>query len=161
MGKLVVRTKFNASGKRILTTPLNNNIVLSPATRYWKSVYSDSNDRLNAELDLAKERYRQTLLSGVASQLNVQVTLDDKRRVTGMWLRDVFAPTEPPTWSILIPAIASVEKSAWANYQEDRRAAFSARDEALTYARGKCAEMREELWREVEVAFGVRTSTDL
>ena len=82
MGSIIVKTKFNDSGKRKLTTPLSDERVCRPANRRWKQARQAADEELNRRLPIMDQSF-QTSLSDRLSRCvaDSTTTIQEKSRI--------------------------------------------------------------------------------
>ena len=162
MDKIIVPTKYNKTGKRILTPPLDDRKISAPAYKLYREAYRAAQAEYRRKLDLAKQNYVESMANWIASY----VTGDskpaaEKYRIVQFVVRQALEKQGPfnteglgssRRWSVQIgdiPGLASIEEESWKTYMEECHKADEERDAAVAKAGMDCDEMKRVLSREV------------
>ena len=83
MDKIVIPTKFNKTGRRVLTTPLQEKSVCAPANLQYKQSYSAIEDEFRRKKDKPLQQYIEEMSHFVASYIASNSPSDEDRyRIT-------------------------------------------------------------------------------
>ena len=162
MGKIVVPTKFNKTGKtgkRVLTPPLDDEKVSAPAYHLFRKACRAAQSEWSRKRDRAKLTYVERLAHCISSYVAKDSTpATDKYMVTKFLAEQILTPinVEGPgpsgRWSDQlggIPELSNVEEETWEAYVETTRKAEVERETALSEARLECGDMKRALFREI------------
>ncbi|MCH7606401.1 MAG: hypothetical protein IH962_04535 [Chloroflexi bacterium] len=157
MGTIIVKTKFNASGKRKLTKPITHEKVGAPAYHRYKQAYQAADEEWRRRLTSAD----QSFCAGLANLLTFYVTdpatpNPESKRIIGLLVEGMLNSNAngSNSWAVHLglPALSDQE----GKWQAERKQAYEARESAIQSASEECDDMKRALWREVDVAFGIR-----
>ena len=165
MDKIVVPTRFNKTGKRILKVPVTEKRICAPAYRIHNKACQAAERECRTERAAARDKYAESMAEWIASYVAQDSTpTEDKYRVVKFLAKqnlsksgpmNITGPGSSARWSVQIdgiPGLSEVEKQAWETWVEKSRRAAADRDTALRKARGDCESMKRELWNEVTEA---------
>jgi hypothetical protein len=161
MSKMVVHTKFNKTGKRILTTPLQEEGVCAPANRKYGQARNRIETEFKKKWHYPQDRYVDTLSSFIVSYVSNKSSAHEEVyelvkflavcsiKATGsrigihmgsnIWLQKLGN----------IPGLAELEAKAWQTCQKEFKTLLEKRETALKKASNKHDEMKRQLWREI------------
>ncbi|MDA0734191.1 MAG: hypothetical protein O2909_06915 [Chloroflexi bacterium] len=157
MAKIVVPTQFNKTGKRILTTPVDNDKICAPANRKYKESYRAIEARWKSAWERAKLEYTQKFAHRLASYIANEVTpVEEKYRIAKFLVEQALAtrgpmPLDNRSWSAQlggIPALAGAEEDAWRSYLELSHEVEAEKETAIQRARRECDHMKRALRKE-------------
>lgn len=161
MEKIIVPTKFNKTGKRVLTIPLDERQVCAPAYRIYREAYRKTQDEWKRKWDSAKQTYAESVAHCIASYIARDSTPVTEKYKTAKFLAEqslaergpmnITGPNSSQRWSVQLGNIelASVEEKAWKAYITTSNKADAERDTALAKAKSACDEMKRALSREI------------
>lgn len=162
MKKIVVRTKFNKTGKRILTIPLDNRRVCAPAHHLYREARHAAEEEWRRKYDFVKRTYIESMAHRIASYVARDSTPIAEKYRTAKFLAEqslaergamnVKGPGSSRRWSIQlgnVPELASIEEEAWEAHVVACRKADAERDAAIAKARTDCDDMKRALSREI------------
>jgi hypothetical protein len=162
MGKIVIPTKFNKTGRRVLTTPLQEKQVCAPANQRYRQSY----DAIEAEFIRNKDRplqaYIEEMSHFIASYIaSNSASNEDRYRITKFLAESSLRQTGPlaivrrqdsERWSRQlgdIPGLSQVEEEAWQTYVDASNKLEKEREEALNRTGSERDAMKRALWREI------------
>lgn len=162
MEKIVVPTKFNKTGKRVLSIPLDDRKVCAPAYRLYKKAYRAAQDEWVRKGDSAKRTYAESMAHWIASYVARDSTpVGEKYRIAKFLAEQSLAergpmnitgPGSSQRWSIQLgnmSELASIEEEAWEAYVVICRKADAEREAAIAKAHTDCGDMKRALSREI------------
>lgn len=159
MGKIVVPTKFNKTGRRVLTTPLQEKWVVAPANRRYHQAGPTIKSELERKLDEAHRLYLETMLGLIPSYVASSSTNDeDKYMITRFLVQESLMGVQrmhvdvPQRWSNQLGSITGLSqavKEASRIYEETTGKAYKEHTEALERANEEYYAMIRALWREI------------
>ena len=162
MEKIVVSTKFNKTGKRVLTIPLDDRKVCAPAYRLYKKAYPAAQDEWIRKCDSAEQTYVESMAHWIASYVARDSTpATEKYRIAKFLAKqslvergpmNLMGPGSAQRWSIQLgdmSELSDIEEKAWKAYITASNKADAERDAAIAKARTDCDNMKRELTREI------------
>jgi len=162
MGKIVIPTKFNKTGRRVLTTPLQGIWVCAPANRRYRQSYCATEAEFKRNKDKPLRPYIEEMSHFVASYIASNSASDEDRyRVTKFLAECSLRQTGPMAiggrsdserWSRQlgdILGLSQVEEEAWQTYVDTSSKLRKEREEALDRASYARDTMKRALWREI------------
>jgi hypothetical protein len=162
MDKIVIPTKFNKTGKRVLTTPLKEELVCAPANRRYKQSYYAIEAEFRRNKDKPLQTYIEEMSHFIASYIASNSASDgDRYRITKFLAECNLKQTGPiaivgrqdsERWSRQlgdVPGLSQVEEEAWHAYVDASNRLEKEREEALARARDERDAMKRALWREI------------
>lgn len=153
MGKVVIPTKFNKTGKRVLTTPLDEKKICAPAYRLYSKAVHTAKAEWKCKLDSANRTYVESMAHWIASYVAKDSTpVTEKYRIAKFLAEQSLAAGSLQRWSIQlgdIPEFSGAEEEAWEACVTASRKADAERDAAIAKARTDCDDMKRTLSREV------------
>ena len=162
MGKIVIPTKFNKTGRRVLTTPLQEKWVCTPANRRYRQSYDAIEAEFRRNKDKPLQAYIEEMSHFVASYTASNSASDEDRYRTTKFLAEcslrltgpmaIGGPSDSKRWSRQlgdILGLSQVEEKAWQTYVDASSRLEKEREEALDRARDECSTMKRALWREI------------
>ena len=162
MERIIVPTKFNKSGKRILTVPLDESKICAPAYQRYRKACHRAQTEWKGKRDFNIRMYIERIADWIASYISRDSTpVTEKYRIAkflveqGLAKRGPMNVSGPGTslrWSVQlgdIPELASIEEETWEAYVAASGEVEVERDTALARARTDCDNMKQALRREV------------
>jgi hypothetical protein len=162
MDKIVVSTKFNKTGVRVLTPPLDERKVYEPARRLYRKAHHAAEAEWRRKWDSAIRAYVESMAHWVASYIARDSTpVPDKYRIAkflaGKSLAaegpmNINGPGSSRRWSNQLDGIAKlsgIEEEAWEAFREAVHRADAEKDVALEKARERNDDVRRALRREI------------
>ena len=161
MEKIVVPTKFNKTGKRVLKTPLDEKQIHAPAFRLYKKAYRKAQDEWKRKWDSAQQTYVESMAHWIASYIARDSTSVAERYKVTKLLAELSLVQRGPVpipgrvdserWSIQlgIPELSDVEREAWETYLAVSNKADAEKDAAFAKAKSTCDDMKRALQREI------------
>ena len=162
MEKIVVPTKFNKTGKRVLSLPLDEEKVCAPAYRIYREAYRKTQDEWKRKWDSAKQTYVESIAHWIASYIARDSTPATEKYKIAKFLAEqslaergpmnITGPNSSQRWSVQLGNIlelASVEGKAWKAYIIASNKADAERDTVLARVKSACDEMKRALSREI------------
>jgi len=162
MDKIVVCTKFNKTGKRILTTPLQEKQVCAPANRRYRQSYYSIESEFKKKKDEPLYRYIEEMSHFIASYVaSSSATHEQRYKITKFLAEGSLRETGPiaiggrmdsARWSrqlIDILGLSQAEEKLWETYVKESNELWEWRKEALKKASNEHDAMKRALWREV------------
>lgn len=161
MEKIVVPTKFNKTGKRVLSFPLEEERICAPAYQQYRKAYRAAQDEWKRKWDSAEQTYVESVAHWIASYIARDSTsVAERYKITKLLAGLSLAQRGPvpipgqadsERWSIQlgIPKLSDVEEKAWEVYLAASSKADEERDAALAKAKSACDEMKRALSREI------------
>jgi len=162
MGKVVIRTKFNKTGKRVLKIPLEDRQICAPAYQQYREARHAADEQWRHKWDSAKRAYIETIAHWMASYVARESTsFTERYKITKFLAEQSLAERSPMNiegpgssqrWSIQLGGmskLSSIEQKAWKAYVTVCRKADDERDNAITEACEASDEMARVLRREI------------
>ncbi len=161
MEKIIVPTKFNKTGKRILTIPLDKRQVCAPAYRLYRKAYHTAQTEWKRKWDSAKQTYVESVAYWIASYIARDSTpVAEKYKIAKFLAEQNLAKRGPMNitglgssqrWSIQLgmPELSDVEEEAWEAYVTASNKADLERKGAIAKAQTDCDDMKRALSREI------------
>jgi len=159
MGKIVIPTKFNKTGKRVLTTPLQEKWVCAPANRRYREACPTIKSAWKQKLHEARHLYIETMSNSIASYVANSSTSDEEKYMIIKFLakeslmeKGSIDINGPQRWANQLGSITGLSQAveeASRIYKETLDRVFKEHDEALSRAREECDAMKRALWREI------------
>lgn len=161
MEKIVVPTKFNKTGKRVLTIPLDESKICAPAYRIYREARRKARDEWKRKWDSTKQTYVESVAHWIASYIARDSTPVTEKYKIAKFLAEqnlaergpmnITGPGSSQRWSIQlgIPELSSVEEEAWEVYVAASNRADAERDSAFAKAESAHDDMKRALWREI------------
>jgi hypothetical protein len=162
MGKIVVRTKFNKTGRRVLTTPLQEKWVCAPADRRYKKAYYAIESEFKKKKDKPLYPYIEKISHFIASYVaSSSVSAKERYRIVKFLSESSLRETGPMAigdhmdarrWSRQlgdISGLSHVEEEAWQTYVEESQTLWKERENALNRASYAHDVMKRALWKEI------------
>ena len=150
MGMIVVPTKFNKTGKRVLKTPLEDKWVCAPANRRYrescKAIQAEFKRNMHKPWRAYIERMAQVLASYVGSN---SASNEDRYRITKFLAEGRLTESAGRPQLGDIPEISQEEEEAWENYIEESSKVFGKWEEGLERASYEHGVEKRALWREI------------
>ena len=166
MSKIVVPTKFNKTGKRVLQVPVTEDRLFAPAYQIYRRACEAAEQEREASRAEARDEYVESMAEWVASYVAEDSTpASEKHRITKLLAMqdlqrrgpmNIEGPGSSARWSVQIGGISGLpeaERQAWVAYLKKARGADAEKDAAVEQARRHCEEMKREL--RIEVREGV------
>lgn len=158
MAMIVFPTKFNKTGRRVLTTPLKEKWVCAPAKRRYRKACDVIKSEWKLRLDEARRRYTETMLVLIASYVaGSSTSKEQKHMIISFLIEESSIGTAamdvdvPRRWSKKLRNITGLDQAAEEAsriYEETRDRVFREWDEALGRAHDEYDAMKRTLWRE-------------
>lgn len=153
--KWVIPTKFNKTGKRVLTIPLDyDKVVYAPANRRYKQDYYAIEAEFKRNKDKPLKGYIEKMSDFLASYVaSDSASKEDRYRITKFLAECRLKQSE--RWSEQlgnISGLSEVDQEAWQAYMEADKRLWEEREEALYEARSRRDAMKKELRREIAEA---------
>jgi hypothetical protein len=162
MGKIVVPTKFNKTGRRVLAAPLQDKLVCARANRRYKQTYCAVEAEFKRNKDKPLQMYIEEMSHFIASYTASNSASDEDRYRIAKFLAECSLRQTGPLavvgrqdygrWSRQlgdISGLSEVEEKAWQNYVDASYKLEKEREEALDRARDERDAMKRALWREI------------
>jgi hypothetical protein len=162
MEKIIVPTKFNKSGKRVLSIPLDENKVYALAYQQYHKAYHAAEVKWKCENEVAIRAYVERIATWIASYIAKDSTPSTEKHRIAKFLAEqalakqgpisITGPRSSQRWSAQlgdIPELASIEEDAWEAYISATNKADQQRQRAIAKASTDSDEMKRALWREV------------
>jgi len=162
MGKIVVPTKFNKTGKRVLTTPLQGKWVCAPAEQRYRKTLADIEAKFKRRDDESRQRYIETMSHLIASYVSSSSTSSEERYMITKLLAEIvlkergpIAPEEVSSCQRLsnqlrgVSGLYQAAEEAWRIYAGEGNKLWEERHEEIRIAMMDCKVMRDALWREI------------
>lgn len=162
MEKIVVPTKFNKTGKRILTVPLDDRRICAPAYKLLKKAIHIAQAEWECKTHSEIQAYMQKMAHWIASYVARDSTpATDKYRIakflaeqslTERGPMNIAGPNSSQRWSIQLGGIGElsrVEEEAWEEYVTACHKVDAERKATLTKAHTDFNDMKRALSREV------------
>jgi hypothetical protein len=152
MGKIVVRTKFNKTGKRTLTTPLREEYVCAPANRKYRQVYDRIEAEFKKKMHNPRHKYAKTIARFAASYLaskssSAQETYSLVEYLTYSGIKASSGRIDM-TKLKNIPGLTEIEEKAWKTCNREFDLLWRKRQADLDEASRQHDETKRQLWRE-------------
>ena len=155
MGKIVVPTKLNKTGKRVLTDPYNDKLVCGPANRRYRQSYIAIEAEFNKNMHKPWQAYIEKMSKVIASYVGSESASDEDRYRIIKFLAEgglrETALDRPQLGDI--PEISQMVQEAWQNYMEAFGKLLKEREEALKRASYEHDVMKRALRREISDYF--------
>ena len=152
MEKWVIPTKFNKTGKRVLTIPLDYKVVYAPANRRYKQAYYAIEAEFKRNKDKPLKAYIEKMSHFLASYVaSDSASKEDRYKITKFLAECRLRQSE--RWSQQlgdIPGLSEVDQEAWQAYVDADKKLWEEREDALYEARSKDNAMKKELRREID-----------
>jgi len=161
MEKIVVPTKFNKTGKRVLTIPLDESKICAPAYQLYRKAYHSAKAEWKRKWDSAKQTYVESVAHWIASYIARDSTPVTEKYKIAKFLTEqnlaergpmnITGPGSSQRWSIQlsIPELSGVEEETWEVYVAASNKADAERDAAFAKAGSARDDMKRALWREI------------
>jgi hypothetical protein len=162
MEKIVVPTKFNKTGKRVLSVPLDEDKIYAPAYQEYRKVYRAVQDDWKRKHNLEIDKYVEKIAHWIASYIAKDSTPDTEKYRIAKFLAEqglaerapmnITGPRSSKRWSVQlgdIPELSSLEEEAWEAYVAAANKADKEKEEALSKASIDCADMKRALAKEI------------
>lgn len=161
MEKIVVPTRFNKTGKRVLTIPLDERQVCAPAHRLCREACNKAKDEWIHKWNAAKQTYVESMAHWIASHVARDSTpVAERYKITKLLAELSLAQKGPvpipgrvdsERWSIQlgIPELSDVEQAAWETYLAASHKADVDRDAAFAEAEAARNTLERALRREI------------
>jgi len=162
MGKIVVPTKFNKTGKRVLTTPLQEKWVCAPANRQYRQAYHAIESEFKKKKDKPLYQYIETMSHFIASYIASSSASNEERYKITKFLAEgslreigpmaIGGRMNSQRWSQQlgnIPGLSQAEEESWQTYVEESNKLWKRREDALSKASDEHDAMKRALWREI------------
>jgi len=159
--RIIVPTRFNKTGKRVLTTPLDEKKIYAPAYRLYRKAYHTAQAEWKRKRDSAKQTYVESVAHWIASYIARDSTPATEKykiakflaeqNLAGRGPMNITGPGNSQRWSIQldIPELSGVEEKAWEAYVAASKKVDAERDATVAKAGSDCDEMKRALWREI------------
>ena len=152
MGKIVIPTKFNKTGRRVLTTPLQEKWICAPANRRYRQSCKAIEAEFKRNKDKPLQSYIEEMSHFLASYIASNSASDEDRyRITKFLAKCSLRQSE--RWSRQlgdIPGLSQVEQEAWQTYMDAFNKLLKEREEALDRASYEHDVMKRALRREID-----------
>jgi len=149
-----VPTKFNKTGKRILTDPYNDKLVCAPANRRYRQSCKAIMDKFERNKDKPLKEYIEKMSQVIASYVGSESASDEDRYRIIKFLAEgglsEYAE-KPPLGDI--SGLSQMVQEAWQKYNEACGKLWKERDEALKRASYEHDDMKRALRREISDYF--------
>jgi len=162
MDKIVVPTRFNKTGKRVLRTPLDAKRIYAPAEQKYQPIFRAIEDEWWRKLNYARRAYAERVADWMASYVARDSTPAAERyRVVKFLAEEALAEHGPmevkgpmawKRWSCQIgeiPGLPRLEEESWEAYI----GTCCRYDEEMGMVRAKAyddyQDMKRALWREI------------
>jgi len=161
MGKIVVHTKFNRTGKRILTTPLREEYVCAPANRKYRQAYNRIEAEFKKKMHDPDNKYIETVSRFVAEYVaSKSSSYDEILKIVKFLAACSIRAIGPRIGSHMdsriwlqrlgnIPGLSALEEKAWQTCRKEFNTLWVKRETALQKASYEHDEMKRQLWREI------------
>ena len=150
MGKLVVPTKFNKTGKRALTTPLQGKWVCAPAEQRYRKTLAAIEAKFKQKSDESRQRYIETMSHLIASYVSSSSTSSEEKYMITKFLAEGRGSWESLSNQLKgVSELSQAAEEAWRIYAEQGNKLWEERTEDIRIAMMDCRGMREALWREI------------
>jgi len=162
MEKIVVPTKFNKTGKRVPTIPLDEGKICAPAHRLYRKAYHKARAEWKRKSDSAIQTYVRRMAHWIASHVARDSTPVTEKYKIAKFLAEqslaergpmnITGPGSSQRWSIQLgdmPELSAVEEEAWEAYITDCNKANAEREASLAKARTDCDDMKRALAKEI------------
>jgi hypothetical protein len=162
MERIVIPTKFNKTGKRVLSLPLDERRVYAPAYQHYQKAHHEAQEEWKHKRDSAKQAYVESIAHWIASYIAGDSTPVEQKYNIAKFLAgqslaergpmNITGPNSLQRWSVQLGNVlelASVEEKTWKDYITATNKADAEKDAALAKARSACDEMKRALAREI------------
>jgi hypothetical protein len=153
VGKIIVHTKSNKTGKRILTTPLQEKYVSAPANRKYYQACNKIEAEFKSKMCNPQHKYTKTLARFIASYIANKSSS----------VQETFALVEYFAYGSMngssgriditrfenISGLSDIEEKAWRTCQKEFSILWRKRESDLEIASYEHDKMKRQLWREV------------
>jgi len=167
--KVVIKTKFNRSGKRVLTIPIDYPGILAPRYFGWYKKKREAIDqRYKQACDNAKQKYIESMANSIAKYVTGNSTTGSEEfKATRVLASRVISPQHPQadvypgSWAVQlgISSLTPDENKAWVDYIEETRKGHIEREISLREISSELSSMKSDLIREVTDHYLKRNST--
>ena len=150
MGKIVIPTKSNKTGKRVLKTPLGGKWICAPANRRYSKSCKAIEAEFKRNMHKPWQAYIEKMSEVIASYVGSKSASDEDRYRIIKFLAE-GGLTEYAGRPQLgdIPGLYQVEQEAWQGYMEAFGKLLKEREEALDRARYEHGVEKRALWKEI------------
>ena len=149
MDKIVVPTKFNKTGKRVLKTPVDERRIYAPADKKYRRAFDAIQAEWLRKWNSATREYVESMAHWIASYVARDSTpAAEKHRI----VKFLAERSLSQRWSNQlgrIPELARVEEENWEAYVETCGKADEERAIATAKASADHNDMKRALWREI------------
>ena len=162
MEKIVVPTRFNKTGRRVLQIPLDESKICAPAYQLYREARLRAQEEWKLKRESLIRKYVERMADWVASYVARDSTpTTEKYRVAEFLAEQGLAkrgpmntrgPGSSERWSIQLgdmKDLSVVEEEAWEDYVATSNKAEMERDTAIAQATSDCDEMKRALRQEV------------
>lgn len=157
MGKIVVPTKFNKVGKRVLTTPVEGKWVCAPADRRYRQSRRAIEAEFRSNIHKPWQAYIETMSRFLASYVGSNsASEEDRYRIIRFLAECKLTENADRPQLGDIPGLSQVEQEARKTYVNAFNKLLKKREEALKQASYEHDVEKRELWKEVEATLATR-----
>lgn len=162
MEKIVVPTKFNKTGKRVLSLPLDEAKIRAPAYQQYRKAYRTAQDSWKRKRASAIRTYMEMMTHWIASYVSSDSTPIAQKYKIAKFLAEqslvergpmnITGPGSSHRWSVQlgdIPELSAVEEEAWEVYVAAANKADTEGEASLAKARTDCDDMKRALAKEI------------
>jgi len=153
VGKIIVHTKFNKTGKRILTTPLQEKYVCALANRKYHQACDKIEAEFKSKMHNPQHKYAKTIARFIARYISnnsssVQETFTLVEYLAYGSMKGSSGRTDM-TKLKNIPGLSEIEEESWKTCQKEFSTLWRRRESDLSKASNQHNEMKRQLWREI------------
>jgi hypothetical protein len=150
VGKIVIPTKWNKSGKRVLKTPLEGKWVCAPADKRYRescrAIEAEFKRNMHKPWQAYVERMAEVLASYVGTK---SASKEERYRIVKFLAEGRLTESAGRPQLGDIPEISQEEQEAWETYIDEYSKVYGKREEDLKRASYEHDVEKRALWREI------------
>jgi len=150
MGRIVVRTKSNRTGRRVLKTPLEDRLVCAPANKRYSQCCKAIEAEFKRNFHKPWQAYIEKVSEVIASYVGSRCTSDEgKYRIIRFLAEGGLREDAGRAELREMLGRPQVEEEAWQTYLEEFGKLLKEREEGLKTASYEHGVEKRALWREI------------
>lgn len=150
MDKIVVPTRFNKTGRRVLKLPLDDKQVCAPANKRYSQSYKAIMDEFNRNMHKPWQAYVERMAEALASYVGSKsASKEDRYKIVKFLAEGRLTESASRPQLGDIPDISQEEQEAWETYIEEYGRVDGKWKEDLERASYEHGVEKRALWREI------------
>lgn len=150
MGKIVIPTKSNKTGKRVLKTPLEGKWVCAPANKRYSQSYKAIMDEFKRNMHKPWQAYVERMAEVLASYVGSKsASKEDRYKIVKFLAEGRLTESAGRPELGDIPDISQEEQEAWETYIEEYGKVYGKWEEDLERASYEHGVEKRALWKEI------------